>query len=167
MKIFKFGGASVKDANGVKNVASVLEKTGHENTLIIISAMGKTTNALEEVIKNYIEKSNELDSAVQDVRKYHNQILVDLFEEEDHEVFFEVNAHFDDLEYFLRSNKSANYNFVYDQIVSYGEIVSTTIVSHYFNYRGLKNTSAEKYSGLKSDVALTSKVRAVLLAFLA
>lgn len=152
MKIFKFGGASVKDANGVKNVASVLEKTGHENTLIIVSAMGKTTNALEEVIKNYIEKSNNLASSVQEVRKYHNQILIDLFEEEDHEVFFEVNAHFDDLEYFLRSNKSANYNFVYDQIVSYGEIVSTTIVSHYFNYRGLKNTWLDVRNFIKTDI---------------
>lgn len=152
MKIFKFGGASVKDASGVKNVASVLEKTGHENTLIIISAMGKTTNALEEVIKNYVEKSNELNASVQEVRKYHQQILLDLFKDEDHEVFFEVNAHFDDLEYFLRSNKSPNYNFVYDQIVSYGEIVSTTIVSHYFNYKGLKNTWLDVRNFIKTDV---------------
>ncbi|CAM4021098.1 MULTISPECIES: aspartate kinase [Flavobacterium] len=152
MKIFKFGGASVKDASGVKNVASVLEKTGHENKLIIISAMGKTTNALEEVIKNYVEKSNELNASVQDVRKYHQQILLDLFKDEDHEVFFEVNAHFDDLEYFLRSNKSPNYNFVYDQIVSYGEIVSTTIVSHYFNYKGLKNTWLDVRNFIKTDV---------------
>ena len=152
MKIFKFGGASVKDASGVKNVASVLEKTGHENTLIIISAMGKTTNALEDVIKNYVEKSNELNASVQEVRKYHQQILLDLFKDEDHEVFFEVNAHFDDLEYFLRSNKSPNYNFVYDQIVSYGEIVSTTIVSHYFNYKGLKNTWLDVRNFIKTDI---------------
>jgi aspartate kinase len=152
MKIFKFGGASVKDASGVKNVASVLEKTGHENTLIIISAMGKTTNALEEVIKNYVEKSNELNASVQEVRKYHQQILLDLFKDEYHEVFFEINAHFDDLEYFLRSNKSPNYNFVYDQIVSYGEIVSTTIVSHYFNYKGLKNTWLDVRNFIKTDV---------------
>ena len=138
MKIFKFGGASVKDADGIKNVFSVLEKVGHEDTLLVISAMGKTTNALEIVIKNYFEKSNELHSSLQDVRKYHNQILLDLFDDEEHDVFFAVNSHFADLEYFLRSNKSPNYNFVYDQVVSYGEIVSTTIVSHYFNHAGLK-----------------------------
>ncbi|UOX34649.1 aspartate kinase [Flavobacterium sediminilitoris] len=151
MKIFKFGGASVKDANGVKNVTSVLEQVGYENTLVIVSAMGKTTNALEVVIKNYIEKSNELNASVQEVRKYHNQILLDLFEDEDHEVFFAVNAHFDDLEYFLRSNKSPNYNFVYDQVVSYGEIISTTIVSYYFNYKGLSNTWLDVRNFIKTD----------------
>ncbi|NHN26549.1 aspartate kinase [Flavobacterium jejuense] len=151
MKIFKFGGASVKDADGVKNVTSVLEKVGYKNTLIVVSAMGKTTNSLEVIIKNYFEKSNQLNASVQEVRKYHNQILLDLFDDEDHEVFFTVNAHFDDLEYFLRSNKSPNYNFVYDQIVSYGEIVSTTIVSYYFNERGLKNSWLDVRNLIKTD----------------
>jgi aspartate kinase len=139
MRIFKFGGASVKDAEGIKNVFNVLEKVGCQDTILVISAMGKTTNALELVIKNYFEKTNELNSSLQDVRKYHNQILLDLFDDEDNDVFFAVNSHFADLEYFLRSNKSPNYNFVYDQVVSFGEIVSTTIVSHYFNHAGLKN----------------------------
>jgi aspartate kinase len=151
MRIFKFGGASVKDADGIKNVFSVLEKVGHEDTLLVISAMGKTTNALELVIKNYFEKSNELHSSLQDVRKYHNQILLDLFDDENHDVFYAVNSHFADLEYFLRSNKSPNYNFVYDQIVSYGEIVSTTIVSHYFNYAGLKNNWIDVRNFIKTD----------------
>ena len=153
MKIFKFGGASVKDAAGIKNVFSVLEKVGHEDTLLVISAMGKTTNALEIVIKNYFEKSNELNSSLQDVRKYHNQILLDLFddEEQEHDVFYAVNSHFADLEYFLRSNKSPNYNFVYDQVVSYGEIVSTTIVSHYFNYAGLKNNWIDVRNFIKTN----------------
>ncbi|NBU80167.1 MAG: aspartate kinase [Flavobacteriaceae bacterium] len=151
MRIFKFGGASVKDADGIKNVFSVLENVGHEDTLLVISAMGKTTNALEMVIKNYFEKSNELHSSLQDVRKYHNQILLDLFDDEEHDVFYAVNSHFADLEYFLRSNKSPNYNFVYDQIVSYGEIVSTTIVSHYFNYVGLKNNWIDVRNFIKTD----------------
>ena len=153
MRIFKFGGASIKDAAGIKNVFSVLQQVGHEDTLLVISAMGKTTNALEIVIKNYFEKSGELNSSLQDVRKYHNQILLDLFddEEQEHEVFYAVNSHFADLEYFLRSNKSPNYNFVYDQIVSYGEIVSTTIVSHYFNYAGLKNNWIDVRNFIKTD----------------
>ncbi len=151
MKIFKFGGASVKDADGVKNVTSVLEKVGYKNTLIVVSAMGKTTNSLEVIIKNYFEKSNQLNGSVQEVRKYHNQILLDLFDDEDHEAFFTVNAHFDDLEYFLRSNKSPNYNFVYDQIVSYGEIISTTIVSYYLNEKGLKNSWLDVRNLIKTD----------------
>lgn len=151
MRIFKFGGASVKDADGIKNVFSVLEKVGHEDTLLVISAMGKTTNALEIVIKNYFEKSSELNSSLQDVRKYHNQILLDLFDDEEQDVFYAVNSHFADLEYFIRSNKSPNYNFVYDQIVSYGEILSTTIVSHYFNYAGLKNNWIDVRNFIKTD----------------
>jgi aspartate kinase len=151
MRIFKFGGASVKDAEGIKNVYSVLEQVGHEETLLVISAMGKTTNALETVIKNYFEKSNELNASLQEVRKYHNQILMDLFEDEEHDVFYAVNSHFADLEYFIRSNKSPNYNFVYDQVVSYGELVSTTIVSHYFNYVGLKNNWIDVRSFIKTD----------------
>ncbi len=151
MRIFKFGGASVKDAEGIKNVYSVLEKVGHEDTLLVISAMGKTTNALETVIKNYFDKSNELNASLQEVRKYHNQILMDLFDDEEHDVFYAVNSHFADLEYFIRSNKSPNYNFVYDQVVSYGEIVSTTIVSHYFNYAGLKNNWIDVRNFIKTD----------------
>jgi aspartate kinase len=151
MRIFKFGGASVKDADGVKNVFDVLQKVGHEDVLIVISAMGKTTNALEIVIKNYFEKSNEFHASLQEVRKYHNQILLDLFDDEEHDVFFAVNSHFADLEYFLRSNKSPNYNFVYDQVISYGEIVSTTIVSYYFNHQGLKNNWIDVRNFIKTD----------------
>ena len=151
MRIFKFGGASVKDAEGVKNVFDVLQKVGHEDVLIVISAMGKTTNALEIVIKNYFEKSNEFHASLQEVRKYHNQILLDLFDDEEHDVFFAVNSHFADLEYFLRSNKSPNYNFVYDQVISFGEIVSTTIVSYYFNENGLKNNWIDVRNFIKTD----------------
>lgn len=151
MKVFKFGGASVKDADGIKNVVHVLETVGHEEVLIIISAMGKTTNALEIVIKNYFEKSSAFHASLQEVRKYHNQILLDLFDDENHEVFYAVNSHFADLEYFLRSNKSPNYNFVYDQVVSYGEIVSTTIVSHFFNERGIKSNWIDVRNLIKTD----------------
>ncbi|MDD2986021.1 aspartate kinase [Flavobacterium sp.] len=151
MKLFKFGGASVKDADGIKNVFSVLEKVGHENVLLIISAMGKTTNALEVVIQNYFEKSDALNASVQEVRKYHNQILMELFEEDNHPVFSAVNAHFKELDYFLNHNKSPNYNFVYDQIVSFGELISTTIVSFYFNYRGLKNNWLDVRQFIKTD----------------
>src|SRR5690606_27171070 len=151
MRIFKFGGASVKDADGVKNLAHVLEQVGFENTLLVISAMGKTTNALEVVIRNYFDKSNELNASLQEVRKYHNQILMDLFDNEDHEVFYEVTSLLDDLEYFIRSNKSPNYNFVYDQVISFGELVSTTIVSFYLKEVGIKNNWIDVRNFIKTD----------------
>ena len=151
MKIFKFGGASVKDAEGVKNVLNVLKTVGHDDVLIVISAMGKMTNALEVVIKNYFDKSSEFNASLQEVKKYHNQILMDLFEDEDHDVYFAVNSHLADLEYFLRSNKSPNYSFVYDQVISYGEIISTTIVSHYFNEQGLNNNWLDVRDFIKTD----------------
>lgn len=151
MKIFKFGGASVKDAEGVKNVLSVLQKVGHDDVLLVISAMGKTTNALEVVIKHYFEKSAELKASIQEVRKYHNQILLELFEDDKHPVYRAVNVHFEELDYFLSHNKSPNYNFVYDQVVSYGEIISTTIVSHYFNHSNLKNNWLDVRQFIKTD----------------
>ena len=151
MRIFKFGGASVKDAEGIKNVYDVLQKVGFEDVLLVVSAMGKTTNALEIVIKNYFEKSSELYASVQEVKKYHNQILIDLFDDEDANVFFAVNSHFADLEYFLRSNKSPNYNFVYDQIVSYGELISTTILSHYMNFKNIKTNWIDVRNFIKTD----------------
>jgi aspartate kinase len=139
MKIFKFGGASVKDAEGIKNVYSVLQKVGYEDILLVVSAMGKTTNALELVIKNYFDKSVMLHSSVQEIKKYHNQILMDLFEDENHPVFASVNNQFSDLDYFLAHNKSPNYNYVYDQIVSFGELISTNILSHYMNSMNIKS----------------------------
>lgn len=100
MRVFKFGGASVKDAEGIKNVYDVLQKVGYEDVILVVSAMGKTTNALELVIKNYFDKSAELNSSVQEIKKYHNQILLDLFEDENHEVFTAVVSQFSELEYF-------------------------------------------------------------------
>ncbi len=151
MRVFKFGGASVKDAEGIKNVYSVLQTAGYEDVLLVVSAMGKTTNALELVIKNYFDKSPELQSSVQEVKKYHNEILLDLFEEEKNEVFAAVKAQFSDLEYFLAHNKSPNYNFVYDQIVSYGELVSTTILSHFMSHMGIKTQWLDVRNFIKTD----------------
>lgn len=151
MRVFKFGGASVKDAAGIKNVYDVLQQVGYEDVLVIVSAMGKTTNALEDVIKNYFDKSPELNSSVQEVKKYHNQILLDLFEDEKNEVFSAVNAQFADLEYFLAHNKSPNYNFVYDQIVSFGELISTTILSHFMSFKGIQTQWLDVRNFVKTD----------------
>ncbi|KUM19013.1 aspartate kinase [Flavobacterium psychrophilum] len=151
MRIFKFGGASVKDADGIKNVFDVLQKVGYEDVLLVVSAMGKTTNALELVIKNYFDKSPALNTSVQEIKTYHNKILLDLFENEEHEVFLDIKDHFADLEYFLRSNKSPNYNFVYDQVESFGEIISTAILSHYMNFRNINTEWLDVRNYIKTN----------------
>ncbi len=151
MRIFKFGGASVKDAEGVKNLASVLKATGHDNTLVVVSAMGKTTNAIEIVIKNYFENKEELQSSIHDVIKYHNEILMDLFDNERHSVFSSIKLLFDELGTFFKTNKSPDYNYVYDQTIGYGELISTTIISHYLNDTGIKNYWLDVREYIKTD----------------
>ena len=151
MQVFKFGGASIKDANGVKNLASVLNKTGHKNTLIVVSAMGKTTNAIELLIKNYFENKKELQSSLQEVKKYHNEILLDLFQNVNHISFKKVNTLFDELNRFLKTNKSPDYNFVYDQVIGFGELLSTTIISEYLNTIGIKNNWIDVRNQIKTD----------------
>ena len=79
MQVFKFGGASIKDANGVKNVVKVLEKVGYKNTLIVVSAMGKTTNALEVVIDKYLNENNGYKSELESVKQAHLDVMIDLF----------------------------------------------------------------------------------------
>jgi len=151
MQIFKFGGASVKDATGVKNIISVLQKTGYKNTFIVVSAMGKTTNALELVVKNYFENKLELQSALQEVKKYHNEILLDLFDNETHQAFKKVADFFNELSSFLKTNKSPDYNFVYDQVIGFGELLSTIIISEYLNTIGLKNNWVDARNYVKTD----------------
>ena len=151
MKIYKFGGASIKDADGINNVFKVLQTVGYQDVLLVVSAMGKTTNALETVVKDYFEKSSALQSSIQEVKKYHNQILMDLFDDESHPAFLTINSHFADLDYFLSHNKSPNYNFVYDQIVSFGEIISTTILSFFINHQGIETQWIDVRNFIKTD----------------
>ena len=151
MRVFKFGGASVKDADGVRNVYDVLQKVGYHDVLIVVSAMGKTTNALEVVIKDYFDKSKTLQASVQEVKKYHNQIILDLFDDEKHSVFQSVDKIFVELDYFLSHNKSPNYSFVYDQIVSFGELLSSTILSHYFASQNIPNNWVDVRNFIKTD----------------
>lgn len=151
MRIFKFGGASVKDAEGLRNLVYVLQTTGHENTLLVVSAMGKTTNALEEVIKNYFENETALQDSISAVKKYHNDMLLELFSDKDHPVFSAVDAFFNMLTTFLGANKSPRYDFVYDQVVSFGELIATTIVHHYLRETGVENTWLDVRDYIKTD----------------
>ncbi len=151
MQILKFGGASVKDADGVRNLKKVLNIVGTKKTMIVISAMGKTTNAMEKVIDHYFNSKHQLQSSIQDVKKYHNAILLDLFENESHEVFKVVSNLFQELSDFFSRNKSPDYSFVYDQTIGFGELVSTTIVSYYLNHKGVQNSWLDVRELIKTD----------------
>ena len=151
MRVFKFGGASVKDADGVKNVVKVLKETGHKDTFLVVSAMGKITNAMEKVVDTYFNDKQELSASIQEVIHYHHDILSHLFEHHNHPVFGQVKLLFDEVQGFLAWNKSPKYNFVYDQVVGYGELVSTTIVSAYLNEVGIQNTWLDVRNFVKTD----------------
>ncbi|HCO83222.1 aspartate kinase [Arenibacter algicola] len=151
MRVFKFGGASVKDASSVKNVVRVLEEVGHDNTLLVVSAMGKTTNAMEDVVNAYFKDKSLLPAAVHEVIQYHDNILHDLFPNDKHPVFANVKTLFDEVQGFLVWNKSPKHGFVYDQVVGYGELVSTTILSAYLNEIGIANQWLDVRSLIKTN----------------
>lgn len=149
MKVFKFGGASVKDAAGVRNVANLLQSVGYENTCIIVSAMGKTTNALEEVVKRYFENNN-FEKTINDVKEQHISLATELFDDPT-EVSNEISQFFDDIVSFLRRNKSPNYSYVYDQVVCCGELISTKIISMYLNSIQINNEWLDVRDYIKTD----------------
>ncbi len=151
MKIFKFGGASTKDAESVKNVLSVINQTGEKNLVVVISAMGKITNALEKVIEDYFSEEKPITHSLKVVYDFHYRILNDLFPSTLNPVFTEIDRIFKKLEYFLETNKSKNHAFVYDQVVSYGEIISSAIVSAYFSENSIKNTWLDVRQCIKTD----------------
>ncbi len=151
MKIYKFGGASVKDAEGIKNVVRVLRNEGFKNTLIVISAMGKMTNAFEKIINSYQHKTGDLQQNIAFVREYHLAIMNALFKNKSNPVFREVETLFEELNKFLATNTSSDYNFIYDQIVGYGELLSTKIVSAYLNEIGIENQWIDVRKYIKTD----------------
>jgi aspartate kinase len=151
MRIYKFGGASVKDAEGIRNLFSIMKQEGFDKTLLVVSAMGKTTNAFELVVKNYFENKNELQYSINQIFEFHNTVLLELFLEKNHEVFNDVKLIFDNLKEFLKRNKSPNYSFVYDQIVPCGEILSTKIISAFLNFRGVKSNWVDSRELIKTD----------------
>lgn len=150
MQIFKFGGASVKDANGVKNLHEVLKQTGLDNKVVIVSAMGKTTNALEKVVHSYFNDKTTLTACIQGSELFHQNIAADLFPQ-GHQVFDKIQELFAELKGFLAWNKSPQYDFVYDQIVCYGELLSTTIISLYLTENGVKIRWLDARELLKTD----------------
>lgn len=151
MRVFKFGGASVKDVSSVKNVKNVLKTTGYENLVIVVSAMGKMTNALEKLVSSYLNRTPEMDFVLAEVVDFHQKILQELFPEKGHQVYLDIDQIFGELKHFLAHNKSTNHAYVYDQVVCYGELVSTKIVSSFLNDQHIKNTWVDSREYIKTD----------------
>jgi len=151
MKVFKFGGASVKDTASVKNIVSIL-KNYPDELVVVISAMGKTTNGLERVLHAYMSDDKALVAAeLLAIRDYHLQISGSLIPEKSHPLFSELDNIFTGIEKRLDHTPTASYNQEYDQLVSLGEIISTIIVSNYLNYAGITNEWTDARQFLKTD----------------
>jgi aspartate kinase len=131
IKVFKFGGASVKDAASVKNVADIIGMYS-EDLMVVISAMGKITNALEKLVSRYFG-NEEWQEDFQAIKDYHDLIVSELGLQNDASFLLIYEGLFSQLKNKMQSENSGNYDYEYDQIVSYGELISTTIVSGYLN----------------------------------
>ena len=140
MKVFKFGGASIGSAEAIKNVASILSKEDDVNCLVVISAMGKMTNAFENIVNFHVNNDQEkLTESIDFTINYHTKIISNLFQD-DHEIHQNVTILFGEMIHFLARNMAKEYDYLYDQIVCYGELLSTTIVSEYLNDIGITNS---------------------------
>ncbi|MBR4138101.1 MAG: aspartate kinase [Bacteroidales bacterium] len=139
-RVFKFGGASVKDADAVRNLKHILENEDRSDLLLVISAMGKTTNGIEKVLKEFRDADGHLPiSALKDLMEYHENIMLELFNDNtEHPVFEAVTNLFLDL-YLNLQETGYDYDYQYDQTISFGEMLSTTIISAYLNDNGIAN----------------------------
>ncbi|WP_405330825.1 aspartate kinase [Leeuwenhoekiella sp. LLG6367-2.1] len=150
-EVYKFGGASVSTADGVRNLISILNKSTSKDIIIVVSAMGKITNALERVVASYFESKELCVEAIQPVIEYHFSLAEDLFENYATPVFKKLQRLFEELNGFLNRNKSPDYDFVYDQVVSYGELLSTTVVNAYLSENGFASVWHDVREYIKTD----------------
>jgi aspartate kinase len=150
MLVFKFGGASVKNADAVRNIATILSNY-KAPIIVVVSAMGKTTNALERLIESYYKADSNMLNALQEVKTYHYNIADSLFTTKNLKIFKDLDRTFEELERLLHRQPSMNFDYEYDQIVSYGEILSTLIVSAFLNDSGVTNSWIDIRNCLKTD----------------
>lgn len=148
MKVFKFGGASVKSAEAVRNVGQILNRY-NENIVVVVSAMGKTTNLMETLVKAYFEKDERKEEIFQQFKDYHTEISDGIFGEGKTPI--SVISLFSELENKLKKTPSLDFNFEYDQVVSFGELVSTRLVSEYLNFAGFTNSWIDIRTCLRTD----------------
>lgn len=151
MKVFKFGGASVKDANAVKNVATVLKRFPNENIIVVISAMGKVTNALERLTDVVFFKKGNATAILDEIKKYHFDIIEELFPNKSHPVYIEINNTFVELDWAIEDEPTPNYNYEYDKMVGMGEIISTKIVNAYLKESNLNSKWCDVRDFIQTD----------------
>ena len=149
-KVFKFGGASIKDIENIKNVGGILQNHASEELVIVFSAMGKVTNMLEQVVEAYVQNSTDATKALQKVKDFHTEIINALFVKE-HAIFNEVNNLFVEIEWVLEEDPNQDYAYDYDQIVSIGEFLSTRIMSAYLSQIGFENTWLDARDLIRTD----------------
>ncbi|MBQ6237919.1 MAG: aspartate kinase [Bacteroidales bacterium] len=138
MKVFKFGGASVNSAEAIRNVAEIVRQYLETPLVVVISAMGKTTNLLEKVVPGVPASDNERRKLLQQNTDYHLSIADSLFADKGDATYRRLRELFGQLDE-VSARKAANYNFDYDQTVSFGELISTTLISGYLNSVGISN----------------------------
>lgn len=149
MKVYKFGGASVKDANAVRNVNKII-RLSEDDLMIVISAMGKTTNHLEDVVRHYFDKM-PFDDQLKQVFDYHQSIISELGLSEDANFMVLYDRLIEKMMAKLKEEPSSNYDYEYDQIVSFGELISTTIVAGFLNLEGLANEWIDARKVIRTD----------------
>lgn len=150
MLVFKFGGASVKDSNAVKNVAAIVQLFLQHKIVIVISAMGKTTNALEKIVNAYVHNNDDKEILVSQLKEYHFNICNELFNNKSHVIFEKVNNLFAELEWAL-DDYANDYNHYYDQCICFGELLATTIVSEYLISTNTNNRWYDVREVIKTD----------------
>lgn len=149
MLVFKFGGASVKDVEGVKNLKSIIQQYNMKTILVVVSAMGKMTNALEEVVKLFYKKE-EYTSKLQEIEDYHQTLINGLFHDKT-DVNAALKTHIQKIKNYLESVESQKYDEIYDQVISNGELMSTLIISSYLKQEGISNRWLDARKYIKTD----------------
>jgi aspartate kinase len=141
MKVFKFGGASVKNADAVRNVTAILQSFSKDNLVVIVSAMGKTTNKLEELIAAcHNQQTEEFSKHLEDLMAYHQEIANDLFPKGNDVLNLQLQEYFQSIRKMFVQYASSNQSAFYDSMVAFGELLSTRIVEAYIEHCGLKCT---------------------------
>lgn len=155
IRVFKFGGASVKSSGAIRNLANIVKRFSTENLVIVVSAMAKTTNALEEVLMHWMNADlTAMNTKLKEIKQFHLNEALDLVEgDSNHLLIAELQALFNQLETQFDQTPTKGYDFLYDQVVSFGELFSTRIVSHYLNFIGIANTLVDARRCLRSDTS--------------
>ena len=151
MKVYKFGGASIKDYKSIKRLAKIIRNDNYHEIILIVSAMGKTTNSMEDLVLSYTKSFKNLKAKLELIKSFHTEIVKGLFQKNHQSVLKIVDLVFNEIDKFLRLNKENDYNFIYDQLVSYGEILSSIIIYEFLNSIGLKSKWVDARSCIITD----------------